>query len=207
MTYLDTLAWQYLGQTLTDDFLGRRRSWDGVVIQDLHRTDQWRGHYFRVTNSWRTRPDQWAIRYEGEAEDYYLGTEMPTGEPVYRCTGQTWDMPAIPATVVPGPGTWIFWAVVWALWTLAVILSDEEGGVAVVGWAVVSVPFVLGPFWKWFYTVEPVRGTKVFVVWQVIHILWQAKLRHDQAEYAAYCKADGERFARAIGNQDGSYFG
>jgi hypothetical protein len=191
MTLIDSLAWSYLGQTLTDDFLGRRKSWTGVAVQDLHRTDEWRGHYYRVDTSWRTAPDQWWIGYE--CPQGYLGAEMPTGEPVYRFTGETWDMPAIPATVFPGRGTWIFYGALWVLWTLFMVFIDHDpGGVA---------------FWKWFYTVEPVRGTKVFVVWTVIHILWMGRLRRAEAEHQAYAKASTEYYATADPWRDGPYLG
>jgi hypothetical protein len=172
----------YTAGDLTDDFMGRRRTWDGVVIQDLGRSDEYRGHYYRVYTSARDpHTKAWSIWCRPED---YLGSVMPKGEPVYRFTGTTWDMKAVPSTVVPGWWNWVGYGALWLLFVFYMTHISHDEATAFI-WVVLSLPFAIAPFWLWFYRIEPVRGTKVFLVWLAIHYLLRERHARDRAEYDA----------------------
>jgi hypothetical protein len=178
----------YTAGDLTDDFMGRRRTWDGVVIEDLSRTDEYRGHYYRVYTSARDpHTKAWSIWCRPED---YLGPVMPKGEPVYRFTGKTWDMKAVPATVVP---RWWNWAIYGALLLLVVIYAGSISQDAFLPvFLVFSVPIAIAPFWLWFYRIEPVRGTKVFLVYVALHYLLKERHARDWAEYQEQTRINDE---------------
>lgn len=153
-------------QRTADFFVGRRGAWDGVVVQDLWRHDEYLGHYWRVSTSWRN-PDtgDWDIRWQ---QRDYLGPVQPKGEPIYVFRGE-WDMKAKALTVFP-----TFWA------PTILVLATLIGYGGYRGWTQSTGAFysgspTFGIFWIivcyvialwtiadiWSIKVEPVRGRKI----------------------------------------------
>lgn len=143
--------------TLIDKATGRHLSWTGAVIQDLSRTDQWRGHYWRVTDSWRdANTGAWQMTWTPQS---YLGSAQPLDEPIYKYDGTTWDMKAVPSTVFP---------------TVFAVVNIVVGLTIALAWAAWSPehPYVgltlllmLGAgtniVLKWLRNIEPVTGTAI----------------------------------------------
>lgn len=153
-------------QHIMDRYLGRREDWTGVAIRDDRpRDDGFAGHYWRVDSSYyNADTGQWHIE-----AGTYLGARRPKREPVYRFTGETWDLKAIPSTVFP---TW--WAVIVyvAAYALACYVApqwgSDLGGGPLAGWAAIFGLASIMVGWTWFYQVEEVRATKVATVAAIV---------------------------------------
>ncbi len=154
----------------SDRLLGRRSSWDGVVVHNL--AD---GRYYRVAHSHRDPvTGAWEIRWNPSDQ-----VERPSSEPIYRFTGKTWDLPAYATSVFPWFALWLHIgaAVIFeTVWLVAKVSPDTAG---VIFW-----PFFLATisfFVSWFTKVEPVRSMKIQYTLAAIMAARSEQRRHEDA--------------------------
>lgn len=168
---------------MNDRVLGRRQSWDGAAVKDLtrHGTNPYYGRYYRVAESGRNpETGAWGIRWDLDKDEI----ARPDGEPIYLFDGATWDLPAEASTVFPKTA-FIVLASVAGFFTVTAPMfwsdSMDSTGVVIFAWAVVIV--MTG--WSWFYSIEPVRGTKVGAVITAASAARSAQNKRESAERIA----------------------